>query len=97
MRLVPTRAKTVVALAVAGIGALPPYNTLRLVLVESLGTPLRPVLGQFHGLFYRDKPYFNVVGSLLVSGFYAVVLYLVWSSVQRRKGEVGPSHTAGGT
>ena len=63
------------------ISFLSQYSTLRL-LVEILGSPLRPLLAHFPMLFFRDKHYFNVYGSLAVMVVYTATTYVVWSLVQ---------------
>jgi hypothetical protein len=78
----PTRAKSLVCIGLIAISFLSPYSTLRLLVVETLGCPLRPLLARFPLLFFRDKPYFNVYGSLAVTVVYTAMTYVVWSLVQ---------------
>jgi hypothetical protein len=78
----PTLVKSLVCISLIAVSFLHPYSQLRLVIVEYCGIPLRPILGGFSTLFYRDKPFFNFYGSLVVLVIYAAMVYIVWSVVQ---------------
>jgi hypothetical protein len=86
-----TLVKNLVCCGLVAVSFLSPYSTLRLLIVEILGGPLRTVLGNFPALFFRDKPYYNLYGSLAVTAIYAILTYSIWSVVQyfaRRRKDV---------
>ncbi len=78
-----TIAKYLVCLGLVGVSFLHPHSAPRLLLVELSGGPLRIALNQFPGLFFRDKPYYNMYGALAVTVVYAVVVFIVWSLAER--------------
>ena len=54
----------------------------RLIVVETLGGPLRSMLRNRPGLFFRDKPYYNQRGGIAVMTAWSLLLYLLWSAAQ---------------
>lgn len=80
--LAPTLWKAVICGTLFVIGLLPPHVTLRLIVVETLGGPLRSMLRNRPGLFFPDKPYYNQRGGIAVMTAWSLLLYLLWSAAQ---------------
>jgi hypothetical protein len=70
--------------AFVALSFLSAWNPVRFTVVEFLGHPLRPLLSSFPGLFYRDIPFYNLYGSLVITSFYALLGIVVWSIVSGR-------------